>query len=56
MLRQAQHDNKSPFCHSEEQRDEESRCYAKLSVPGAFQLILLKTETSSNLREIGFND
>jgi len=25
MLRQAQHDNKGPFCHSEEQSDEESR-------------------------------
>jgi len=25
MLRQAQHDNKELFCHSEEQRDEESR-------------------------------
>ena len=31
MLRQAQHDNKGLFCHSEEQRDEESRGYAKLS-------------------------
>ena len=33
MLRQAQHDNKGLFCHSEEQRDEESRGYAKLSLP-----------------------
>ena len=32
MLRQAQHDNKELFCHSEEQRDEESRGYAKLSL------------------------
>jgi|GEM_PF-487605 len=32
MLRQAQHDNKGLFCHSEEQRDEESRGYAKLSL------------------------
>ncbi len=27
----AQHDFKEPFCHSEEQRDEESRGYAKVS-------------------------
>ncbi len=34
MLRQAQHDNTEPFCHSEEQRDEESRGYAKLPLRG----------------------
>ncbi len=28
----AQHDNKRLFCHSEEQRDEESRGYAKVSL------------------------
>jgi len=27
----AQHDEKEPFCHSEEQRDEESRGCAKVS-------------------------
>ncbi|PIP72509.1 MAG: hypothetical protein COW89_06075 [Nitrospinae bacterium CG22_combo_CG10-13_8_21_14_all_47_10] len=32
MLRQAQHDEKEPFCHSEEQHDEESRGCAKVSV------------------------
>jgi len=34
MLRQAQHDEKEPFCHSEEQRDEESRGCAKVSLKG----------------------
>ena len=32
MLRQAQHDKKEPFCHSEEQRDEESRGCARVSL------------------------
>ena len=30
----AQHDEREPFCHSEEQRDEESRGFAKVSLSG----------------------
>jgi hypothetical protein len=37
MLRQAQHDNKGLFCHSEEQSDEESRVLQSSSYQGVVQ-------------------
>ncbi len=41
MLRQAQHDCKRPFCHSEEQGDKESRGHAKVSMKDIAQVSLV---------------
>ena len=46
MLRQAQHDNKRPFCHPEEQRDEESRGNTKVSCQGGDRAEPSQAETT----------